>query len=109
MRRDARGTKKISLLTSQNLMVDLTGQKATYMGKEIPLSKREFLIIGFLLENAGQIFDRERIYEEVWGFAAEGDSAVVKEHIRKIRAKLVKATGKEYIETIWGMGYRWNK
>lgn len=109
LRRDARGTKKISLLTSQNLMVDLTGQKATYMGKEIPLSKREFLIIGFLLENAGQIFDRERIYEEVWGFAAEGDSAVVKEHIRKIRAKLVKATGKEYIETIWGMGYRWNK
>lgn len=109
LRRDARGTRKISLLTSQNLMVDLTSQKATCKGEEIPLSKREFAIITFLLENAGQIFDRERIYEEVWGFEAEGDSAVVKEHIRKIRTKLAKATGREFIETIWGMGYRWIK
>ncbi len=109
LRRDARGRKKISLLTSQDLMVDLTSQQATCKGKEIPLSKREFEIIAFLLENAGQIFDRERIYEEVWGFSAEGDSAVVKEHIRKIRTKLTEAAGREFIETVWGMGYRWIK
>ena len=70
---------------------------------------REFDIVEFLMSNANQIFDKERIYEAVWGFNAEGDSNVIKEHIRKIRNKLTEATGKEYIETVWGMGYRWKK
>ena len=61
------------------------------------------------MSNANQIFDKERIYEAVWGFNAEGSSNVIKEHIRKIRNKLAEATGKEYIETVWGMGYRWKK
>lgn len=43
------------------------------------------------------------------GLNAEGDSGVIKEHIRKIRNKLKEATGREYIETVWGMGYRWKK
>ena len=46
------------------------------------------------------------MYEAVWGYDASGDSTVIKEHIRKIRKKLTDRTGKEYIETIWGMGYR---
>ena len=61
------------------------------------------------MSNANQIFDKERIYEAVWGFDAEGDSNVIKEHIRKIRNKLADAAGQEYIETVWGMGYRWKK
>lgn len=77
--------------------------------KEIPFSKREFDIIEFLMANANQIFDRERIYEAIWGCDAEGDSNVIKEHIRKIRSKLGEATGREYIETVWGVGYRWKK
>ena len=56
----------------------------------------------------GQIFDKERIYEAVWGVDAEGDSNVVKEHIRKIRSKLRAAAGRDYIETIWGVGYKWS-
>ena len=44
-----------------------------------------------------------------WGLDAEGDSSVIKEHVRKIRAKLLEATGREFIETVWGMGYRWKK
>lgn len=82
---------------------------AAYKNIEIPFSRREFEIIEFLLLNANQVFDRERIYEAVWGYEAEGDSSVIKEHIRKIRAKLLAATGEEYIETVWGMGYKWNR
>lgn len=60
------------------------------------------------MTNGNQIFDRERIYEKVWGYDAEGDSGVVKEHIRKIRSKLKEVSDENYIETVWGVGYRWN-
>jgi len=79
--------------------------------KEQPLSfaKKEFEIIELLSTNPGQVFDKERIYERLWGYDAEGDSSVVAEHIRRIRAKL-KAVGEEYhVETVWGMGYKWMK
>ena len=55
------------------------------------------------------MFDRERIYEGVWGLDAAGDSAVIKEHISKIRQKLQKTTGRDYIETVWGVGYKWRQ
>lgn len=57
--------------------------------------------------NPGQVFDRERIYEKVCGYDAEGDSRVVTELIRRVRKKLAEYTQTEYIETVWGMGYRW--
>ena len=57
--------------------------------------------------NAGQVFDRERIYELVWGLDGGGSSDTIMEHIRKIRAKLSGASPGSYIETVWGMGYKW--
>ena len=68
---------------------------------------RKFDITEFLLTNAGQVFDKERIYAQVWGYDAEGNAEVIKEHVRKIRAKLKAACGKEFIETVWGVGYKW--
>ena len=59
--------------------------------------------------NPGQIFDRDRIYEIIWGIDGYGDSNVVKEHIRKIRTKLSEYTDEVYIETVWGVGYRWKR
>ena len=70
--------------------------------------KREFDIVELLSLNAGQVFDRERIYETVWGLDGEGNSDTVMEHIRKIRAKLAACTLHSYIDTVWGCGYRWN-
>jgi DNA-binding response OmpR family regulator len=58
--------------------------------------------------NAGQVFDRERIYEAIWGIDGDGNSGTVMEHIRKIRAKLAGYTFHSYIETVWGCGYKWN-
>ncbi|PQQ66443.1 hypothetical protein B9R14_06535 [Acetivibrio saccincola] len=58
--------------------------------------------------NAGQVFDRERIYEAVWGIDGNGNSSTVMEHIRKIRSKLSEHTRHNYIDTVWGMGYKWN-
>lgn len=59
--------------------------------------------------NAGQVFDKERIYELVWGYDSEGDSSVVAEHIRRIRNKIASYTDMVFIETVWGVGYKWVK
>lgn len=109
LRRDERSKCTPKIVSSQGLIVNLAERKIFYGERSLNLSNREFDIVEFLMSNANQIFDKERIYEAVWGFNAEGDSNVIKEHIRKIRNKLTEATDKEYIETVWGMGYRWKK
>ncbi len=60
-----------------------------------------------LSQNPGQVFDKERIYELVWGYDGEGDSMVVAEHIRRVRTKIAVFTDRSYIETVWGCGYKW--
>ncbi len=109
LRRDRRQQRDGQLITSRGLIVDLTGRRVLWEGVEIRFSRREYEVIEFLVMNQGQIFDRERMYELIWGLDAEGDSKVIKEHIRKIRQKLLEVTGQEFIETVWGMGYRWKK
>ena len=77
-------------------------------GEQVFLSRKEFDIVELLSLNAGQVFDRERIYERVWGIDGDGNSDTVMEHVRKIRAKLAGHTMHSYIDTVWGCGYKWN-
>ena len=109
LRRNERSRGGSNVVGCQGLLVDLSRRKVVWKEQEIPFSRREFDIIEFLISNRNQIFDKERIYEAIWGYDAAGDSNVIKEHIRKIRAKFMVATGSEYIETVWGMGYRWKR
>ena len=109
LRRDERNQNRASVLTTADgLLINLTQRRVFYREEEIEFSKKEFDLIEYLMTYRGQIFDKERIYEAVWGVDAEGDSNVVKEHIRKIRSKLRAAAGRDYIETIWGVGYIWS-
>lgn len=78
-------------------------------GEELELTKLEYQIIEFLSMNPEVVFDKERIYEKISGYDAEGDSRVVTELIRRIRKKINQYTEHEYIETVWGMGYKWKK
>lgn len=107
LRRDERSRNTPDVVTSQGLIINLFERTLSYNGQNIPVSKREFDLIEFLMTNVNQVFDKERIYESVWGYDAEGDSNVIKEYVRKIRVKLYQATGNEYIETVWGVGYKW--
>lgn len=109
LRRDERSRNTPNVMGGHGLIANLSDRKAFYGETEIVFSKREFDIIEFLMRNPNQVFDKERMYEAIWGYDAAGDSNVIKEHIRKIRVKLQESTGKEYIETVWGMGYRWKK
>ncbi len=108
LRREARDRQTAAQMCFESDLSINFSAKAVYAGGErIPLAKKEFEILEFLCANAGQVFDRERIYERLWGWDSEGDSAVVTEHIRRIRAKLTQAGCKNHIETVWGMGYKW--
>ncbi len=94
---------------NSGLKIDYSGMNVSFNGKTIPFTKTEFEIIEFLSMNPGQVFDREKIYENVIGFNCDGDNAVITEHIRKIRNKFQSAGCKSYIETVWGLGYKWVK
>mgnify|MGYP003290037359 CR=1 FL=1 len=94
---------------SNGLKIDYSGMNVTFNGKTISFTKTEFEIIEFLSMNPGQVFDREKIYETVIGFNSDGDNTVITEHIRKIRNKFINAGCEAYIETVWGLGYKWIK
>ena len=108
LRREQRRISPSNLRFFGECAVDYSARTVTVHGEDVPLSRREFDILELLSLNAGQVFDRERIYETVWGIDGEGSSDTVMEHIRKIRAKLAVHTLHSYIETVWGCGYRWN-
>lgn len=74
----------------------------------VDLTKLEFDIIALLSKRPGQVFDRDVIYERVWGWDAAGDPSQVREHVRRIRNKLAAAgVAEDPIETVWGVGYKW--
>ena len=108
LRREQRRNSPSAVRFFKECAVDYSARTVTVCGEAVPLSRREFDILELLSLNAGQVFDRERIYETVWGIDGEGSSDTVMEHIRKIRAKLAAHTLHSYIETVWGCGYKWN-
>ena len=107
LRRENRMKTRTNARFSEEMVIDYGKRRVLVQGREVVFAKKEFDIIELLSMNAGQIFDKERIYESVWGYDSEGDSSVVAEHIRRIRAKLAAVTDKAYIETVWGVGYKW--
>lgn len=108
LRREQRRHNQSIVRFFGELAVDYSARTVTIHNEPVILSKREFDILELLSLNTGQVFDRERIYEAVWGIDGDGNSDTVMEHIRKIRAKLAAHTLHSYIETVWGCGYKWN-
>lgn len=107
LRRENRRAGNTKVRFEDELVIDYAAHSVSVHGKEVQLAKKEFEIIALLSENRGQVFDKERIYERLWGYDAEGDSAVIAEHIKRIRVKLKSAGAAEHIETVWGVGYKW--
>ena len=107
LRRDRRQRESAKVHFDDKLAIDYTERSLYYNGEQITLSKKEFGIIELLSQHIGQVFSKERIYELVWDYDSEGDSSVIAEHIRRIRSKFAKAKMKQYIETVWGCGYKW--
>jgi DNA-binding response OmpR family regulator len=109
LRREDRARHKSQTMFNQDLTINYSARTVHYQSAPILLTKKEFDIIELLSMNSGQVFDKERIYEKVWGWDSEGDSSVIVEHIRRIRAKFAAVGHDAPIETVWGVGYKWVK
>ena len=94
-------------LTADGLLLDIAAREASCAGTHIPLTRGEFDICVFLLEHRGQVFSKEQILEAVFGLESASDASAIAEHVKNIRAKL-RTVGREPIETVWGVGYKWS-
>lgn len=106
LRREKR--ERRTILNLGNVDFNLSGKEMTIQNKKVPLTKSEYMICEFLARNSGQVFSKERIYESVFGYEGESDNSVITEHVKNIRSKLAQY-GISPLETIWGIGYKWNK
>ena len=109
LRREERHRGETAVKFSGDMTIDFAGRRLSCHGSSIALTKKEFDIVALLAQNPGQVFDRERIYERIWGYDSDGDSSVVSEHIRRVRTKIAEHTDRTYIETVWGCGYKWTR
>jgi len=109
LRRETRRNFNAQVKFAGELTIDYAERCAFFQDHKIVLAKKEFDIMELLSQNPGQVFDKERIYELIWGYDSEGNSSVVAEHIRRIRTKIAAYIDRAYIETVWGRGYKWVK
>lgn len=107
LRRENRKQEQSALRFFDDMVIDYAKREIKINGADVTLSKKEFEIVELLSNNVGQVFDRERIYDTVWGLEGDGNSDTIMEHIRKIRAKFSALSLHSYIETVWGVGYKW--
>ena len=91
----------------RGIRIDKTARRVYVDGEEKVFTTKEFDLLTFLVENPNHVFTKEELFEKIWGFGPYGDIATVTVHIKKIREKIEKdSTKPQYIETIWGVGYR---
>lgn len=106
LRRDRR-RKEIQRKVFGDITIDYSAREVFVRGEKLHFNRKDFDIIQLLSLNRGQIFDRSKIYDRVWGLEGSGDDIVIMEHIRKIRLSFAKAGCGTCIETVWGIGYKW--
>ena len=98
------------ILQFEGLCIDKYKRNVVREENEIELTYTEFEILLLLAQNAGVVFSKEQIYDTVWKEPYFGDYNIVMSHIRNIREKIEDNPSKPiYIQTVWGVGYRFNK
>jgi DNA-binding response OmpR family regulator len=94
-------------LTAGPIVVDPGQRRVMRRGKEIQLKPKEFDLLTYFVRHPGQVFSREQLLDQVWGFGYVGDNRTVDVHIRWLREKIEKNPSKpKLLETIRGVGYR---
>lgn len=101
------GAAKNEIIEIRGLRIDKTARRVYIDGEEKPFTTKEFDLLTFLAENPNHVYTKEELFREIWGMEAFGDIATVTVHIKKIREKIEEdSSNPQYIETIWGVGYR---
>ncbi len=103
----ASGIPTNDVIEIRGLKIDKTARRVYINGEEKAFTTKEFDLLTFLAENPNHVFTKEEIFREIWEMESVGDIATVTVHIKKIREKIEDSSSKpQYIETIWGVGYR---
>lgn len=90
-----------------NILLQQDTRRVFVEGTEIELKNKEYELLLFLMSNPDIVFSREILYERIWGYDAMGDNATVAVHINRLREKIEKIPSEpRYIQTVWGVGYR---
>ena len=101
------GQKQNDIIEIRGLRIDKTARRVTVDGVEKAFTGKEFDLLTFLAEHPNHVYTKEELFREIWDMDSIGDIATVTVHIKKIREKIEFNTAKpQYIETIWGVGYR---
>lgn len=99
--------KSNDIVEIRGIKIDKTARRVYINGEEKVFTTKEFDLLTFLAENPNHVFTKEELFREIWDMDSIGDIATVTVHIKKIREKIEFDTSKpQYIETIWGVGYR---
>lgn len=99
--------QKNDIVEIRGLKIDKTARRVYLNGEEKIFTTKEFDLLTFLAENPNRVFSKDELFKEIWDMESIGDIATVTVHIKKIREKIEYSTAKpQYIETIWGVGYR---
>ncbi len=99
--------KENDILEIRGIKIDKTARRVWVNGEEKSFTTKEFDLLTFLAQNPNHVFTKEELFREIWDMESIGDIATVTVHIKKIREKVELDTSKpQYIETIWGVGYR---
>jgi len=99
--------QKNDVIEIRGIKIDKTARRVWVNGEEKSFTTKEFDLLSFLAENPNRVFTKEELFREIWDMVSVGDIATVTVHIKKIREKIEFDTSKpQYIETIWGVGYR---
>ena len=95
------------MIEIRGIKIDKTARRVWINGEEKQFTTKEFDLLTFLAENPNHVYTKEELFREIWDMESIGDIATVTVHIKKIREKVEMDTSKpQYIETIWGVGYR---
>ena len=99
--------KNNDVIEIRGIRIDKTARRVYIEGEEKNFTTKDFDLLTFLAENPNHVFTKEELFREIWDMESVGDIATVTVHIKKIREKIEGGSGKpQYIETIWGVGYR---
>lgn len=100
-------TEENKVIEIRGLKIDTTARRVWVNGEEKPFTTKEFDLLTFLASHPNHVYTKDELFSEIWDMESIGDIATVTVHIKKIREKIEFDTSKpQYIETIWGVGYR---
>ncbi len=98
------------VITVGDITIDTSSHRVSVKGSEVKLKNKEYELLLFLVYHMDQVFDKETLYENIWGMDAMGDNATVAVHINRLRMKIEEdPANPKHIQTVWGAGYRFSK